>query len=383
MPFESAMSLIKSLFFTKNIFLLAAGLLGVGFVIAFHELGHFLFCKLFNIKTPTFSIGMGPQLITKRIGQTDFTISAVPLGGYVEIANAPEDTQISAQEMGEYFSHKPYWQKMLVMSGGILFNLIFAYAVFIFLFFTGMPDTPFAAPDNADTIITGIAENSPAQKSLQINDKIIAINGNQLNNSLSEYFKQVEPLAHQKATFTIERKGQNLNIDITLDEQTRNGKKVGSLGITGFKTHALPPMSFKQSIQKGIALTHSIALLTMNSFKSMIVNRKMALGGPIMIVSQAVESAHRGFKIFLAFFALISINLAILNLIPLPILDGGQALFATIEAIFRRQLPARFKEIVMIITWGFLLLLTLYLSVKDISLIKNMRAEKTEQASQK
>ena len=118
----------------QSFFFLIIGILGISFLIAFHELGHFLFCKLFNIHTPSFSIGFGPRLISKKIGSTEFKISVIPLGGYVEIAGSAEPgqgKQKDANRMDEQsFAIKPFWQKFLVMIGGILFNMAFAYFTF-------------------------------------------------------------------------------------------------------------------------------------------------------------------------------------------------------------------------------------------------------------
>src|SRR5579862_8339355 len=127
----------------SNLIFIFPALIAVGFLIGFHELGHYLFCKLFNIHTPSFSIGFGPKLISKQIGDTQFSLSAIPLGGYVEIAGAAEVGQgdqshaLSTDERS--FAHKPYYQKMLVMFGGIMFNLIFAYTALIFLYSVGLP----------------------------------------------------------------------------------------------------------------------------------------------------------------------------------------------------------------------------------------------------
>lgn len=366
-----------SFMFSKNIIYLGIGIIGVGFVIAFHEMGHFLFCKLFNIRTPTFSIGMGPRLFTKRIGDTDFTLSAIPLGGYVEIAQSPEDSNEQLYAQDEYFAHKPYWQKMLVMSGGILFNLIFAVLMFAYLFWSGMPNTPLAYPDNADLIISTVAQDSPAQAAgLASHDKISALNGTLLNNSVSELLTYIQGHPSETVKLTIEREGQSKDIEVKLGEnRISDSLTIGFLGVD-FETHPLSPMPFIASIKKGFALTKIIISQTAKIFKWMFQERHIkGLSGPIMIFSQTIQHAERGAKIFLAFLAIISINLAVLNLIPLPILDGGQALFATIEAIIRRSLPSRIKEYIMIVTWIGLLALTLYLSFKDIQLIKMFRSQ--------
>ena len=113
---------------SHKIFIVFLGLLGLGFLIGLHELGHFLFCKLFRVSTPSFSIGFGPRIFSKKIGETTFSLSAIPVGGYVEIAGMAEVAQGEQKEASrkdEYsFASKPYYQKVLIMSGGILFNTL-------------------------------------------------------------------------------------------------------------------------------------------------------------------------------------------------------------------------------------------------------------------
>ncbi len=130
--------MLKLIALLPKLFFLFEGIIGLGFIIAFHELGHFLFCKAFNIRVPSFSIGFGPKLFSKKIGGTEFSLSAIPLGGYVEIAGSAEvgqgeQKEAHANDEGS-FARKPYYQKLLVMLGGIAFNILFAYVVLSLLF---------------------------------------------------------------------------------------------------------------------------------------------------------------------------------------------------------------------------------------------------------
>src|SRR3990170_5451868 len=163
--------------FSHNAILWFAGIFGIGFLIGLHEFGHFLFCKIFYVKTPSFSIGLGPRLIEKKIGDTVFTLSAIPFGGYVEIAGTSEvgqGEQKEAKSRDQYsFAVKPYWQKMLILAGGIIFNTIFAYATFIILCSLGVPKTPLFYPLNAKEVIQQVIPGSPAAShDFQPGDKI-------------------------------------------------------------------------------------------------------------------------------------------------------------------------------------------------------------------
>jgi regulator of sigma E protease len=187
---------------------------------------------------------------------------------------------------------------------------------------------------------------------------------------------QIKPLANQAVAFELERNNHKITKTVTLTEH-------GLLGV-GFETKALPALPFFTAVKQGFNRTNLIVFATLQSFKNMFFKRNIeGLGGPIMIFSETIKHAEQGIKIFLTFLTLISVNLAILNLIPLPILDGGQALFATIEALIRRPLPVRIREYLALGTWVLFILLTLYLSFKDIKFIRALRNNNSAQQSEK
>lgn len=366
------MDLIKPfLHISNNLFFIAAGLLGVAFLIGFHEIGHFIFCKIFDIRTPSFSIGFGPRVFAKKIGETEFSLSAIPFGGYVEMAGSAEIGQGEQKESSatdeRSFAAKPYYQKLLVMLGGIIFNLLFAYVAFILMFATGLPKNEFLYPKNASTVIQAVRPDSAAaQAGLVAGDTILAINATNLDRSAEKAYEILKPLANQTVSITFERNGQPQELSVTLGQRTIFNKPVGDLGIQ-FETIDIPPLSFSQAVKNGIATTNSFIYLMVRSFKHIITNKDTSqMGGPIKIISETAKGAQRGFKIFLIFLAVISINLAVLNLIPLPILDGGQILFYTIEAIIRRPISENVRYYIHLTTWVAMLALIVYFSIKDI-----------------
>ena len=349
----------------QNIFFILLGCLGMGFLIGFHELGHFLFAKLFKIRTPSFSIGFGPKLISKKIGDTEFSLSAIPLGGYVEIAGASEVGQGEQKEAHAIdegsFAIKPYYQKLCVMLGGILFNLAFAYFAMILLFITGIPKTPLIQKP----IISVITPDSSAEKaSLAIGDHIVSINGNPIESNIQKLQQILHQLAKQEATITIVRNGTMLEKKITVDEKEINGKTIGVIGVE-FDMIATPAQPLLSAITQGIAMTNAWIKNTIVGFTQL---RKNAgdIAGPVMIIAMTTKAASAGWQILLLLLAIISINLAVLNLIPLPILDGGQILFYTIEAIIQRPLPDKVREYIHIATWLMFIVLFLYLTAKDV-----------------
>jgi len=350
-----------------NIFLLLIGLAGLTLLVVLHEFGHFLFCKIFNIHTPSFSIGMGPVLVSKKIGHTLFKLCAIPLGGYVEMAGAAEvgqGDQLEAHNTDRHsFVSKPYWQKFLVMSGGILANLLFAYSAFIIVCMAGFPKQP------VPVIRTIVAESAAARYGLQERDTIVAINNITIDRDVERLVNLYQPLPNREIIVSVERNGQVVDIPLTLDEKQVAGKIIGSLGIE-FDCVELPAQSFVSAIKHGIAKTNKNILATLGVFKILATKDGINnLVGPIGIISLASQGAAQGIKVLLLLLAIISINLAVLNLLPLPILDGGQILFYTIEAIIGRPLSPRIREYIHIATWLMLLTLFIYLSTKDLARI--------------
>lgn len=361
------------------------GLFGIGFLIGFHELGHFLFCKLFSVRTPSFSIGFGPKLISRKIWDTEFVISPIPLGGFVEIAGAAEvgqgeQKESSARDKGS-FAVKPYYQKLLVMCGGIAFNLLFAYCAFILLNLTGIPKTPFLYPSNTKTTIENLETGSSADLAgLRIGDSIRTFDNVTVLNDTPTLIKLIQQSPDKAAVLGIDRDGSPLSIPVTIGSRDVGGKKVGSLGITEFTMEALPGAPLGTALERGIAMTNEWITRTIQGFSSIFTGGNFSnLGGPLMVVSLTVKGATAGFKIFLLWLAIISINLAILNLIPLPILDGGQLLFYTIEAIMGRPLPIKVREYIHIASWIFMLILIIFLSVNDISRMASPYIENIKQ----
>ncbi len=364
----------------QNLFFIFAGMVGIGFLIGFHELGHFLFCKLFKIRTPSFSIGFGPKLFSKKFGDTQFSLSAIPFGGYVEIAGAAEvgqGEQKEAYSKDEFsFATKPFYQKLLVMSGGILFNLMFAYFAFILLFMTGIPKTNLMYQTNAIPVIATIQKDSPADTyGLRIGDRILAINETKIGDNIQQVLTILKPLAGKTATLLIGREGTQQTIDAIIGTREVGGKSIGILGI-GFDVAPTPSYPFFEAVKRGISTTNSWIKNTIYGFKHILHKKDVSgMAGPVMIIAMTIKGAAAGFKIFLIFLAIISINLAILNILPLPILDGGQALFYAIEALIGKPLPSRIREYIHIATWLLFIALFLYLSTQDIIRIANPQIE--------
>ena len=202
------------LIFSTKFLPLAFAIIGFGLLITIHEFGHFIFCKIFKIHTPTFSIGMGPKILEHKFGQTNFRLSMIPVGGYVEIAGLSEigqGEQDHAQLKGENsFTQKPYWKKFFVLSGGVLFNLIFAYLVYSILFMVGIPKKTTSL-----SISTKISQELELKTGLKSKDIIITINDNRVSNNPSLFLKSIKKLINPLVKTDL----NNINLTISRNNQ--------------------------------------------------------------------------------------------------------------------------------------------------------------------
>ncbi|MBD3231560.1 hypothetical protein GF322_02745 [Candidatus Dependentiae bacterium] len=365
-----------SIMFNTKFLPLIYAIIGFGLLIMIHEFGHFIFCKIFNIYTPTFSIGMGPKIIEKKIGTTRFQIAALPIGGYVEIAGQSEPGQGKqeyAHMQGEKsFANKSYWKKALVICGGIIFNIIFAYLVYSILFFIGIPKQKSEVffSKKIDPVITESFD-------IKAEDKIVSINTEDLSNDPKKLISQLQnqflqPLSKNSKTQQIKleimRNDHKIFVDINTQDEKINNKILNSIQLKSSPIEGeYEKYSFFGSIIQGIKVTNQWIYQILYSFKYLISQRSLkGAGGPIMILSKTFETAQKGIIPLFIFLAFISINLAIINLLPIGALDGGQLLFITIEAIIRRPIPEIIKMTINIASLVLLISLIIYLSYKDL-----------------
>ena len=338
-------------------------LIGITSIIVFHEFGHFIFCKLFKVYTPTFSIGIGKKLYTKLIGDTQFCISAGPLGGYVEIA-----TEATNGKNG--FNSISYFKKCLIMLGGISFNMIFAYIIFSLLFFIGMPDSAFMPYENTTPTVKIIDDTSINYHQLMAGDTIISINDHAIHNK-SELIKEAankaisEDQTQMHAIINRDNQEQAITLQLNPDKKPMLIEQRLELSFT-----RKAPLNLIASVSNGITLTHFYIKAIFESLKGLVAAKNtQGLAGPIMTLASSTKIAQKGFKSLLIFLAIISINLGIMNLLPLPIFDGGQFVIFTIETILRREMSDSIKEKIGMFSWFLILGLMIIFSIKDIYIL--------------
>jgi regulator of sigma E protease len=340
----------------------------LGLLIFVHEFGHFIWAKFFGVKVLKFSLGFGPKLISRQFGETEYLISAFPLGGYVKMfgENPGElaEERLSPGELKRSFATRPVWQRFIIVAGGPVFNLIFAmFLFFIIVLVAGMPQ-----PVDTTTI-GGVGLDTPAAEAgLQEGDTILAIDGKETRRweDVSMLIKNSDG---REVVLTLRREGQTLEVAVTPRmETTRNifGEEVGErymVGIARSEEVIYERVGFIKALQAGISQTWSWMYLTVMGLVKIIqkVVPASELGGPILIAKIAGERMEAGWINFLYFMGVLSVNLGILNLLPIPILDGGHLVFFSVEAILRKPLNLRTMEILQQI--GLVLLGTLMIFV--------------------
>jgi len=342
-----------------------SAILLLGILIFIHELGHFLLAKRSGVLVERFSIGFGPVIFSKKGKETEYVLSAIPLGGYVKMYGESLDADVSEDMKSRSFAHKPLKDRFAIVFAGPLFNFVLAILLYSVIFMIGTPRFLASVGD--------VVDGSPAQAAgLMKGDMIIAIDGSEIKfwDEMSGYISE-NP--EQTLKLDIERGGTILKVDVmpkvVVDKNLFGEEiKVGRVGIIRGTLSESVSLNPFDAIVKGFQQAYKVSeLMIMGVVK--IFQRVVpadSLGGPIMIVKMAKDSAESGIISFLSFMAIISINLGILNLLPIPVLDGGHLMFFTVEAITRRPVSVRVREIGQMMGLALLLFVMFFAFYNDI-----------------
>jgi regulator of sigma E protease len=313
----------------------------LGALIFVHEFGHFLTAKMFGIKVLKFSLGFGPTVIAKQYGETEYVISALPLGGYVKMLGEQPDEEVTADDSERSFSSKAVWKRFLVVLAGPLSNLI--SAVIIFSVVTLISGIPHPLPS---TEIGQLTPGSPAEKAgLKPGDVIQAIDGKTIS-SWQEVSDTIKNGGGHALTLTVRRGEAVIQVSGTpTKSEVKNifGEVADTrymLGIAQKETLRYEPTTVAGACRSGLEQTWFYIDLTMMSLWKIVqrVIPASQLGGPILIAQMAGEQMKAGWLNLFSFMAVLSVNLGIINLFPIPVLDGGHLLFFSIEAVRRKPL---------------------------------------------
>ncbi len=357
---------ISSFAFTVLSFVVALGVL-----VFVHELGHFLVAKRLGVKVLRFSIGFGPVLLGWRRGETEYALSAFPLGGYVKMLGEGDDEESEGEpalaEPHRSFANQAPGRRAAIVCAGPAMNFVFAFVTYALLFMMVGIEMPSNEPR-----VGGVSAGLPAEKvGLQLGDRIAAVNGTAITTweALSRMVMQSDGAA---LTLTVERAGAEFPVTITPAlHETRSmlgepGAKVYRIGIEAPRQwEAVGPV---RAIGVAAEQTWVVTSMVAGGLVAMVRGRVplRELGGPIAIARAAGQQARAGLRYFLSMLAFLSINLGVLNLLPVPALDGGHLAFFAVEGLMRRPLRPRQREIAQQVGMVVLITLMVFVFYNDI-----------------
>ncbi|MFZ1083130.1 MAG: RIP metalloprotease RseP [Candidatus Kryptoniota bacterium] len=420
----------------------------VGILVLVHEFGHFIAAKIFGMKVDTFSIGFPPRAFGKKIGETDYCISWIPIGGYVKIAGMIDesfDTDfLNAPPQPNEFRSKPMYQRMVVISAGVIMNFLLTFLIFYGInlvngrsyhatttvgyielnstagklgfmvgdklisidgktlknwediqndFYLDDVAKPLSVklnrggqitditipkgvvksdeqigfyPDNMHAVIGAVDPGKPASKAgLRPGDEILSVNGNTITTN-TQVVEIVQQNKSKQIQLEVKRRDQEQQIQVTPNSDGKIGIEIGTQytgPVQNFSYNILTaiPVGFDQTVGATALLIQSLSRIVTGQ-----VSFTKSIGGPIKIAQLATQSAEMGIMSFLGFMALLSISLAVLNVLPFPALDGGHLAFLVYESIFRREVPTKIKLFAQQVGFALLLLFMAFVIYNDI-----------------
>ncbi len=352
----------------------------LGPLVFIHELGHYLAGRLFGVRADVFSIGFGQELLgwTDRRG-TRWKLSVLPLGGYVQFAGdsnpagqpSADWLALPADERARTLQGRPLWQRAVIVVAGPVTNLVLA--VLILAGFAMAYGTLVAPP-----VIGQVEPGSVAQAAgLKVGDRVVTLGGTRI-----ESFRDIKLVVMQQSgqplALEIDRAGRRVDLTVTPaakveTDQFGNSESGGHLGVgpdlTLVQRRALGPVG---ALGEGLGETRDIIAMTITGIEQIVTGRRDAheLGGPIRIAKYSGEQLVSGWQNFVAFIALISINLGFINLLPIPILDGGHLALFLIEAIRRKPVSQRGQEWAFGTGLALVAALMLFVTINDVGSLK-------------
>jgi len=335
-------------------------------LILVHELGHLLVAKVFGVGVQVFSLGFGPSFFKKRMGQTTYKLCLVPLGGYVKMVGESE-TEVTEGDKKRSFAHKRLYERAAIVGAGPLSNLFFALMVFFLIFsFWGMPQLT--------THIGDVKKGSPADKvGMLKGDRIVAIDGQEVS-KWEEMSSIIRESKGGSLLIRVDRNGQMIAFTVkpeittvtNIFGETLNVPLIGVVASNKLLRERMGPL---RALYRSAEHSWNITKILVFSIIKLIQRAIPAktLGGPVLIAQITSQQIREGFIPLLFFIGTLSINLGLINLLPIPILDGGHLFFFLIEMILGRPVSMKKREIAQQIGLFMIILLMALVFYNDIS----------------
>ena len=344
-----------------------AVILVLGGLIFFHELGHFIACRLMGIGVVTFSIGMGPKLCSFHRGKTEYRLSWLPFGGYVASVGEYSD---EVEELGftpeEAITSRPAWQRLAMAAAGPFANLLLA-----FLLYWGVAATAgMAVPlPQIGTVLPG---GAAAEAGMLPGDTVLDIDGTPLA-EWNQIPEMVGASEGRSMHFTVRRGEEKLFLTMTptrMDRTNMFGEQETAwmIGVGAGSAVRYEKLGMLDAARQGLWQTWNVIDITAQSIRKLVTGSVAAenVGGPLMIAEMLGKSVEHGIMSLIMLAAFISVNLGLLNLLPIPVLDGGLILFCLIEMVVRRPVPEKIQEYAMRAGVVFLICLMLFATFNDV-----------------
>ena len=330
-----------------------------------HEFGHFIVARIAGVGVTKFSLGFGPKIIGKKIGETEYVVSWIPLGGFVKLLGESADEELTPEDEKRSFLKQPTWKRILIILAGPGCNFLLALLIFIIVFMYGVPKLTADVGEMQK-------ESSALEAGMVSGDKIISIDGKNII-----YWEEIKPLVAdgngKEVEVTVER-GSVKKIFLIKPKLSKAKNMFGEevptylLGISPSGKFVIdrknPWEASITAIQKTWEISKLTVVAVVKMFEGVISPR--TLGGPIFIAQIAGEQVREGIIPFIFFMAILSINLGVINLFPIPVLDGGHIFFYLIEIVTRREISVKVKEISQQVGFVLLLMLMLFVIMIDI-----------------
>jgi regulator of sigma E protease len=322
----------------------AAFVVVLGVLVFFHELGHYLAARWRGVRVETFSVGFGRSIASwhDRHG-TQWRISWLPLGGYVKMHGQERPEEVSeevraAWKHGETFHEKSVLSRAIVVAAGPAANFVLAMVLFSALFMV------MGRPVTSPVVGEVLADGAAARAGMLKDDRIEAIQGEPIH-SFEDIQRIVTAHPLQTMTVTVKRDGADKDLAVTTEAREVKGQQIGLLGIRG-GTIDYEPVGIGGAILGGVEQTWTVTAETFGGLTQMISGQRGTddLGGPLRIAQLSGQVALLGVSSLIGFIAVLSVNLGLINLFPIPVLDGGHLLFFLVEAVLGRPLPRRAQE---------------------------------------
>lgn len=341
----------------------------LGVLIFIHEMGHFLSAKLFRIRVERFSMGYPPRLFGKTIGETDYCVSAIPVGGYVKIAGMVDESmdqkQLDKKPEPWEFRSKPWIQKFLVIFSGSVMNLILA-----FLIYTGGILIQGVDEIKDPQIVGKVIPDMPASRAgIRSGDRILSVNGEKIT-----AWEQMTEIIHSSPGKTVNlvlsRKDSLFDRNVVpVKEKVFQKGDLVEIGLIGIQpTTETRPATFVEAISGSATTMYYFTKMVFVSLGKLFTGKESvkSFAGIIFIAKTAGESARSGASVLFGFMAILSLNLGILNLMPIPALDGGHILLLAVEGLIRREIPVKTKMVIQQVGMALLVGLMLLATYNDI-----------------